>query len=56
MRRRAAIAVLALIGGLAPARARAQGYETGEKVANAIGRPIQGLTPREVRDLLRSQL
>ena len=36
--------------------ARAQGYETGEKVANAIGRPIQGLTPREVRDLLRSQL
>ena len=36
--------------------ARAQGYDSGEAVARAIGRPIQGLSPREVRDLLRSQL
>lgn len=36
--------------------ARAQGYDSGEAVARAIGRPIQGLSPREVRDLLRSSL
>ncbi|MCC6705501.1 MAG: hypothetical protein IT334_11530 [Thermomicrobiales bacterium] len=36
--------------------ARAQGYDSGEAVARAIGRPIQGLSPREVRDLLRSNL
>ena len=36
--------------------ARAQGYDTGEAVARAIGRPIQGLSPREVRDLLRSEI
>lgn len=36
--------------------ARAQGYDSGEAVARAIGRPIQGLSPREVRDLLRSRL
>jgi hypothetical protein len=35
--------------------ARAQGFDTGEAVAKAIGRPIQGLTPREVRDLLRTR-
>jgi hypothetical protein len=35
--------------------ARAEGFDTGEAVARAIGRPIQGLTPREVRDLLRAR-
>ncbi len=36
--------------------ARGQGFETGDAVARAIGRPIQGLTPREVRELLRSSI
>lgn len=36
--------------------ARAEGFDTGEAVARAIGRPIQGLTPRQVRDLLRTNL
>jgi hypothetical protein len=36
--------------------ARSAGYDTGDAVAKAIGRPIQGLTPREVRDLLRQRM
>jgi len=36
--------------------ARAEGFDTGEAVARAIGRPIQGLTPRQVRDLLRTNI
>ncbi len=36
--------------------ARARGFDSRDAVNDAIGRPMDGMTPRQVRDLLRGQL
>jgi hypothetical protein len=36
--------------------ARARGFDSRDAVNDAIGRPMDGMTPRQVRDLLKGQL
>jgi len=36
--------------------ARARGFDSRDAVNDAIGRPMDGMTPRQVRDLLRANL